>query len=64
MLRHLSRSLHAMYVKEDKRLVRFMFAMIVLFYIAIVVYMFSYSSPRAQDAYVGHPQAATKVVKN
>ncbi|MHA3091473.1 hypothetical protein [Acinetobacter brisouii] len=63
MLRHLSRSLHEMYVKENKRLVRFMFAMIVLFYVAVVAYMFSYSSPSAKDAYTGHPQV-TKVVKN
>jgi hypothetical protein len=52
-----------MYVKENKRLVRFMFAMIVLFYVAVVAYMFSYSSPSAKDAYTGHPQV-TKVVKN
>lgn len=64
MLRHLSRSLHEMHVKEDKRLMRFMFAVIIVFYASIVVYMFTHSSPSAKDAYIGHPQAAAKVVKN
>jgi len=52
-----------MHVKEDKRLMRFMFAVIIVFYASIVVYMFTHSSPSAKDAYIGHPQAA-KVVKN